>query len=332
MPEKRDSSTPSAASEHHSSAVKQRSRIAVLIVNWNTRKLVLECLDSLPSGVGPEHDVEVVVIDNGSVDGSGDALAERDDIQLLRNEENLGYAAAVNQAYRCSTADYVLLLNSDVAVKAGSLSILARFLDDHPRAAAVGPLYLNPDGSPQPFNYRLPTFKMTLVNGSSVLQRLMPNSDELMREYLMLDDDFSVPRPVEQPAASCLLLRRSSLDADAVLDERFPIFFNDVQLARKLAREGWELWVTPEAVVVHEAHSSSRMLGSGGVKQQYLASVIRMLEETESRPRVWLYRSVVFPQNLFLYAARRPTALRPGELWQAMRGNPGPLPRQPKRA
>ena len=305
--------------------------ISVLIVNWNTRELVLQCLDALPAGIDDEHTLEVIVVDNGSVDGSAKALAERTDIELIRNEENLGYAAAVNQAFRRSTAEFVLLLNSDVDLTPGALSVLARFLADRPQVAAVGPQYVNPDGSAQPFNYRLPTFKMTLVNGSGLVRRLVPSSDQLLREYLMLDDDFSVARPVQQPAASCLLLRRSSLGPDTILDERFPIFFNDVQLARKLAREGWELWVTPDAVAIHEAHSSTEKLGSAAGKQQYLASVIRMLEDTEGPLKVWVYRAVVFPQNVVLRAANRPGALPLGDLWQALAGNPGALPRGPKK-
>ena len=93
----------------------------------------------------------------------------------------------------------------------------------------------------------------------------------------MLDEDFSQQtRP--QPSASCLLLRRSLLPSDRIFDERYPIFFNDVQLARWLARSRYVLWVTPSAQVVHAAHASTRMLGRTG-KRQYLGSLVRMLME-----------------------------------------------------
>ena len=120
----------------------------------------------------------------------------------------------------------------------------------------------------------------------------------------MLDDDFSRARPVPQPAASCLLLRRSVLHDDHILDERYPIFFNDVQLARSLAERQLTLWVTPEATVVHEAHASTRMLGGTG-KQQYLGSTVRMLKETESPANVWLFRFVVFAQHIPMWALVR---------------------------
>lgn len=301
--------------------------VSILIVNWNTRELVMECLASLPKqGTGPSY--EVIVVDNGSVDGSGDALSRQPGIELIRNDRNLGYAAAVNQAYRRSRGDFVLLLNSDVELTPAALSSLTQFLRDDPSAAAVGPLYLNVDGSPQPFHFRFPTFTMTLANGGAVAGRLLPGSKRRLRRYRMLDEDFSQPRPVPQPSASCLLLRRSLLPDDHIFDERYPIFFNDVQLARSFADRGLTLWVTPSAKVVHHSHASTRKLGVAR-KRQYLGSVIRMLEETEPPTKVWLYRAVVFLQNIPVWLLRRPDALSFRDLLKALSGDVGPLPSDP---
>jgi GT2 family glycosyltransferase len=169
---------------------------------------------------------------------------------------------------------------------------------------------------------------MTLANGSPIVRKLLPGSERKLREYRMLDDDFSRPRPVPQPSASCLLVRRSCLPEDRVFDERYPIFFNDVQLARSLSAQGRTLWVIPSARVVHDAHSSTRMLGRTG-KRQYLASVIQMLAETEPASKVWLYRVVVFVQNISIRLLRRPDALGLAELWKALSGDVGPLPSDP---
>jgi GT2 family glycosyltransferase len=298
--------------------------ISILIVNWNTRELVLKCLDSLPHHAEGSS-LEVIVVDNGSNDGSGEALDRRREITLIRNERNLGFAAAVNQAYRRATGDFVLLLNSDVELMPKTLSSLTRFLLENPTAAAAAPLYFSPDGSPQPFHFRFPTYTMTLANGSALVRRLVPGNARLLRAYRMLDDDFSKPRSVPQPSASCLLLRRSFLSDDHIFDERYPIYFNDVQLARAFADQGLALWVTPDATVVHEAHASTRMLGATQ-KRQYLGSVIRMLSETEPPAKVWLYRVVVFLQHIPIWMLRRSGALSARELWKALAGDVGPLP------
>jgi GT2 family glycosyltransferase len=298
--------------------------VSILIVNWNTRERVMRCLASLPKDV-PGLSREVIVIDNGSVDGSGEALARQADITLVRNERNVGYAAAVNQAYNRSSGELVLLLNSDVTLTSDALECLTQFLSSHTDAAAVGPLYVNPYCTPQPFHFRLPTFEMTLANGSALVRKLLPGSARKLRDYRMLDEDFSKPRPVPQPSASCLLLRRSFLPDDRIFDERYPIFFNDVQLARSFADRGFTLWVTPSAQVIHDAHSSVRMLGAAG-KQQYLGSVVRMLTETESAAKVWLYRTVVFLQGIPISALGRSDALSVRALWKALSGDVGPLP------
>ena len=304
-----------------------RPQLSILIVNWNTRDRVLRCLDSLAAATEGIPS-EVIVVENGSVDGSPDALARRADIILLENDRNLGYAAAVNQAYERSSGELVLLLNSDVDVSPRPLRSMMSFLDAHPTVAGVAPLYVFPDGSPQPFHFRFPTFPVTLANCSATARRLIPGIDRRLREYRMLDDDFSHARPVPQPSASCLLLRRSVLPDDHMFDERYPIFFNDVQFARSLAARGLDLWVTPEATVVHDGGASTRMLGVTG-KRQYLGSTIRMLSETESRSRLWLFRAVVFAQHIPLWLLRRPNTIGMRELCVALSGDVGPLPAAP---
>lgn len=299
--------------------------VSILIVNWNTRALALQCLDSLPSQ--STWTAQTIVVDNGSTDGSAAAFAARTDIELIRNDQNAGYAAAVNQAYRRSTGELVLLLNSDVEFLPGSLEALVDFLEGRPDLAGAAPLYVNPDRTPQPFHFRFPTFAVTLANGSSLIRRL-PGMERRLRSFQMLDDDFSKPHQVPQPSASCLLLRRACLPEDRVFDERYPIFFNDVQLARNLARDGHELWATPDAVVVHEAHASTRQLGRS-LKQQYIASLIRMLEETEPAHRTLAYRLLVLVQGLASWSLRRPDALGPRQLLRAVAGDTGPLPFAP---
>lgn len=304
-------------------------RLSILIVNWNTRDLVVRCLESLAAATEGVP-AEVIVVDNGSVDGSPDALARRTDIILLENETNLGFASAVNQAYMRSSGELVLLLNSDVDLARKALQSMIGFLDDHSRIAGVAPLYVYPDGSPQPFHFRFPTFSVTLASCSAIARRLVPGMTRRLREYQMRDDDFSHARPVPQPSASCLLLRRAALSDDHILDERYPIFFNDVQFARSLAARGLDLWVTPDATVVHDGGASTRMLGKAG-KQQYLGSTIRMLTETESRSKVWLFRAVVFAQHVPLWVLARPNTIGVRQLWMALSGDVGSLPTQPIR-
>ena len=169
---------------------------------------------------------------------------------------------------------------------------------------------------------------MTLANGGALAGRLLPGSKRRLRQYRMLDDDFSQPRPVPQPSAIVRQREQVFDNHDHVFDERYPIFFNDVQLARSFADRRLSLWVTPAAKVVHHSHASTRKLGAAG-KRQYLGSIIRMLDETEPPTKVWLYRAVVFVQNIPVWLLRRPNALTFGDLWKALSGDVGPLPSDP---
>ena len=146
-----------------------RPLVSILIVTWNTRELTLRCLDSIPGSLDARIDYEVIIVDNGSIDGTATALGTRRDLRVIENAHNLGFAAAVNQAYRSSSGELVLLLNSDIELDPGSLQVLVTFLSEHSDVAGVGPIYRNPDGSPQPFHFRFPTFAMTLANGLSLI-------------------------------------------------------------------------------------------------------------------------------------------------------------------
>jgi GT2 family glycosyltransferase len=302
-------------------------RVSVLVVNWNTRALTTACLDSMGEQQDRGLSFETIVVDNGSVDGSREALDGRTDITFIANSGNLGYAAAVNQAFARSSGALVLLLNSDVELPPGALARLVAFLNEHPAAAGVAPLYLNPDGTPQPFHFRFPSFATLLANVSWVFGRL-PGAGRRDRSYRMLDDDFSSPRPVDQPSASCLLLRRRCLQGPGVFDERYPIFFNDVRLALRLAEQGDRLWVTPDVSVIHEGHASTRQLG-GALKRQYVASLVTLVGDTQPTSRQLVVKGVVLCQGLALRTLRRHGALSVADLLGAVRGDPGTLPSVP---
>jgi GT2 family glycosyltransferase/glycosyltransferase involved in cell wall biosynthesis len=300
-----------------------RPAVSILLVSWNTRSLTLACLEALPGSVDDDLRYETIVVDNGSRDGSAEALRRRGDVLLVENAENRGYAAAVNQAYARARGELVLLLNSDVRLGPAALSALVSFLLTHPDEAGVAPRYLNPDGTPQSHYYQLPTFATALALATGL--RVIPPFRRRFRAYRMLDEDFSRPRPVPQPSASCLLLRRRHLPEGDLLDEGYPIFFNDVALARSLAAVGRRLWMTPAATARHELGASTRLLGPA-LARHHLGALVRYLAATEPRTRLLLFRGLVLFDRLLRRLPRRPGMLPLRDLGPALRGDPGPLP------
>lgn len=295
--------------------------VSVLLVSWNTCAETRRCLDSLPDAVGDTLACEVIVVDNGSTDGSVDMLTSYPDIMLISNSTNVGFAAAVNQAYAHAHGPLILLLNSDVQFGPGGLAALVGFLREHTDAAGVAPLYLDPHGAVQQPYMRLPTFRNALAMGTAL--RLLPGFRRAWRTYLMRGEDFSRPRPVPQPSASCLLLRRCVLDPNRVFDERFPLYFNDVWLARTLAEAGHQLWMTPEVAVTHTVGASTALLGASKRTAYRLDGLIRYVRLTQPRHRVRLLQVLVVLDRLARRALRIPGQLDLRDLRSVLRGELG---------
>ncbi|MEV5508443.1 glycosyltransferase [Streptomyces orinoci] len=297
--------------------------VSVLMVSWNTREETWRCLDALPAAAAGVR-YEVIVVDNGSRDGSAEMLAARDDARVARNARNHGFAAAVNQACAYASGELVLLLNSDVRMHPGALATLVRFLRERPEAAGVAPLYLNPDGTLQRHYMRLPTLGRALALATAL--RKLPCFRREMRRYLMTGEDFTAPRPVEQPSASCLLLRSDAFPGHQVLDERLPVYFNDVLLAHQLAVRGRRLWMTPQAVVTHTLGASTALLAPAVRARIHLAGLVRYLRLTQPGWRVAVFQAVTFCDRVARRLLRLGGRLSLPELCAALRGDGGPLP------
>jgi len=243
-------------------------RISVVIVNWNTRDYLRTCLSSLVGAVREPPLREIIVVDNASGDGSAQVVAQEfPDVLLIRNDRNLGYAAANNQGIRASKGEYIMLLNPDAWVQKGCLESLAEFLDANPCAAAAAPRLLNPDGSLQQSVRSFPA-PPPLIFDALGLARLFPRS-RVLAAYRMTWWGHSDVREVDQPMASALMLRRSALDEIGLFDERFPLYFNDVDLCLRLKRAGWKVLYLPDAVCVHHVAASTAQVRCAAIAESH---------------------------------------------------------------
>lgn len=224
--------------------------VSIVIVNWNTGELLARCLGSLRPRGGLT--VEVIVVDNASIDGSASLEAPPDDdVQLVLNVENVGFARACNQGIRRSGGRYVLLLNPDTRLVAGALEALVAFMDAHPEAGAAGPALLNPDGSLQPSGGQLPALRRLLAI-HPLLVRFLAVPDDPLRHR-----DFGLVVEVEEVSGACLIGRRAAVEAVGLLDERFFLYYEDVDWCRRLRQDGWKIYYVPQARVVHHWRSKT---------------------------------------------------------------------------
>lgn len=218
--------------------------VGVVVVNYNAGPGLLDCLRSVAGEAG-----EIVVVDNASSDSSTErAAAAIDRIRVIRNERNTGFAAAANQGVRASSGDPVVLLNPDAVAAPGAITALAEAVAAQERAAVVGGLVRNPDRTIQPTKRAFPSLWQSMLHG--LVGALWPNNPGT-RAYTLADVSFERPRRVDWVAATAVALRRSAFDQVDGFDERFFFFVEDVDLCRRLAEAGWEVWFEPRAEFVH---------------------------------------------------------------------------------
>jgi len=230
-------------------------RLSTVIVNYKSREALMECLASLEADAAG-LETETIVVDNDSRDGTPESLAERfPAVRLHVNDDNLGYARAVNQGIAATTGPWVLIMNPDCVVKPGTLRALIGQLAGRSRCAIAAPRIVNTDGTleysarawPDPFAF--------LFNRYSVLTRLFPRN-RWSRRYLLLDWDHASVRDVDWVAGACMMARREAIEQVGGMDEAFFMFNEDVDWCRRMRHAGWTVTYVPTGEVVHRVGAS----------------------------------------------------------------------------
>jgi N-acetylglucosaminyl-diphospho-decaprenol L-rhamnosyltransferase len=224
--------------------------VDIVIVNWNSRSLLRECLADLDQSTIAER-LGVIIIDNASTDGSADGLvAHRVRLDLVLNSENRGFAAACNQGAARGRAPFVLFLNPDVRVDPDTVAGAARHLDD-PVNCAVGILgvqLLDPEGRVQASCARAPTAASLLLQ-TVFLDRICPG---LVPRHFLSEWDHGDTRPVDQVMGAFLMIRRALFDRLGGFDERFFLYYEDVDLCLSARQAGWAVVHYAGARAIHE--------------------------------------------------------------------------------
>ncbi len=229
--------------------------LSIIIVNWNVRELLRRCLASIYAGLG-DLEVEVIVVDNASTDGSVDAVrAEFPLVRLIANADNVGFTVGNNQGLRQSRGRYVLLLNPDTEVVGDALTTMVAYMDAHPDVGALGPQLLWPDGRVQSSRRRFPTMATAFLE-STILQQWFPRHPALAR-YYVLDRADDETQDVDWVTGACLLARREAIEQVGLLDEGFFMYSEELDWCYRCRRAGWRVVYLPAAQVIHHEGQSS---------------------------------------------------------------------------
>ena len=223
-------------------------KLSVVIVSYNVRRFVEQCLDSVHKA-SEGIETEVFVVDNASQDDTVEAIGkEYPWVRLIANDDNLGFARANNIAIRQSVGEYVLLLNPDTIVAEQTLRQAVDFMDAHPKAGGVGVRMHNADGTLAPESRRaIPTPWV------SCLKML-----GFTRRYYMSHLSWDEPGRIEVISGAFCLLRRKALDRIGLLDEDFFMYGEDIDLSFRLLKGGWENWYVPCDIVHFKGESTQK--------------------------------------------------------------------------
>jgi len=249
--------------------------LSIIVVNYNTKELLKKCVDSLINGLKDSKInglTEVIVVDNASTDGSVETIKRLTDskingltIRLIENKENLGFAKAVNQALRqvytepldfardklrrSAQGKVILLLNSDTVVKKDALSELLKF-EEKIGPAIVGARLLNADGSIQASVFHLPTVKRAI-------EEFWFNKKDAFSKYI---PGGNGPVEVEAVVGGAMLISRSVIEKVGVFDERYFMYFEDLDYCRRAKKAGFKVYYLPAAEIIHEHGASGKTL------------------------------------------------------------------------
>jgi N-acetylglucosaminyl-diphospho-decaprenol L-rhamnosyltransferase len=272
--------------------------LAVIIVSYNTRDLLANCLKSVSAGLArSELAGEVWVVDNASADGSAQMVCERFPlVHLVAHDENVGFAAGNNLALSAmgwgqdTTSRHVLFLNPDTRVMGDALGELIRFLDGMPRAGVAGARLVHDDGSFQHSAFAFPGLMQIFFDFFPLHHRLLDS--RLNGRYARRLYEAGRPFPVDHPLGAAMMVRGDTLLKVGAFDERFFMYCEEIDLCRRIKSAGWAIYCVPRAEIVHLVGQSTRQF-----RDQMFVSLWRsrylMFDKQETRVFRWAVRRLV---------------------------------------
>jgi len=269
--------------------------LSVVVVNWNTRRYLLDALASLQENAASGGQ-EVIVVDNASADGSADAVVRaHPDVRLIRNDTNAGYARGNNQGIAAARGRVVLLLNPDVLVPARALDTAIAILQEEAAIGALGARLVHPDGTVQRSVRGFPT-PWAVACEALGLSRVFRRS-RVFAAYRMPWFDYDARSDVDQPMGTFLMIRREALEQVGTLDERFPIFFNEVDWCLRARRAGFRIVYAPEVRIVHYGGAGTRQVAAEMAwesRRSLLAFYRKHYRSLAFAPAYWLAASTSY--------------------------------------
>jgi len=271
--------------------------VSIIIVNWNTKELLLNCIESLIKET-KQHTIEIIVVDNASSDGSPNAVRQRfPNVKVIVNKSNLGFAKANNIGIKQSTGRYVCLVNSDIKALDGCVDRMCEYMDNNTSIGALGPKTVNEDMT---FRLNIREFP-SLWNSfceAFALNIIFPKT-RLFRTRLLINISQDSPSSVDTLSGCFLMVRQETLEEVGLLDERFFIYGEDKDWCKRFSNAGWDVKFFPDAQAIHYGGSSSSV-----APLKYLIEMLKSDFEYWRKHHSWVAQKIYMLIMIFHYSFR----------------------------
>jgi GT2 family glycosyltransferase len=272
-----------------------RPKLSAIILTWNSEEVLRSCFHSLykslqVAGIA-RH--EIIVIDNGSQDGTADiVIQDFPEVNLLRNTINRGVAPARNQGLQIAHGDFLLLLDVDTVVTEDAVGILIRYLEEHPTVGLVAPKLVYPDGQLQYSCRKFPTV------WTKMLRRIpLKIAAKLLADELYKDWDHNSVREVDYVIGACQLIRRKAFEEVGYLDNDMFYGPEDVDYCLRLQKLGWKVVYNPQPIVIHKEQRITKRLVFSRITWKHITALIRYFHK---------HRYYFSKEKLYLQLGRKP--------------------------
>lgn len=241
--------------------------LSIIIVNWNTKQLLQQCLDSVIKHTSCTY--EIIVVDNGSTDGSQQLAKKYQQVKLIANQGNTGFTKANNQGIKQATGKYILLLNSDTQLHQDTFTSMSNYLENHPQVGIIGPRLLNRDGSLQPSAGNLPQLWGIFANQGIPLH-IIPHSYKLFPILKVKDPGYYAnTHTVGWVSGACFMIRQQLADQIGLLDENIFMYVEETEWCKRATDAGYQVIYYPETSIYHLEGASSRTGRTGPILGVY---------------------------------------------------------------
>jgi hypothetical protein len=270
--------------------------VSVIIVAWNVRQLLHDCLKSVYEKTR-DVDFEVIYVDNASEDGSVEMVKEQfGEVRIIENDKNEGFIKANNQGIEIAQGRYVLLLNSDTILLDNAIAKTVRFADANPDAAVFGCKVLNPDRTIQRTCFMYPSV-LNMFLAATYLYKIFPKSRFFGREH-MTWWGFDEAREVETICGCFSLVRKEAIAQVGLMDERYFVYGDDPDWCYRFRKAGWKVMFTPDGRIIHYGGQTTRQMRRE-FKLQLYGSELIFMKLHRSRLSFFIARFLI---ALFLFA------------------------------